>query len=570
MVAEMGEDFLILDASRLTAPLRKALAAGTDVDSDHNRVFVNAQSHTGTLASYKKVYQNLIERPLNNAVASKIFDGDRILTKYRRLEQDIRLFNPDLDQAKVKAVKKCLQADCLAMIHGPPGTGKTTALAEVILQHAVRGQRVLAAAPSHAACDALTLAIIKHWPHDLLGDPVADGKFIRIAQKLRITSEEVRPYLQENSVVAQNYEWIEKTRERKCDLFKDILTAGSAKGLSPVMDDLEVTTEDLNKCNSHLIDECSKNAQIVVTTATSSLKFGIQRLLKRSHFDLVTLDEAGFTTDLQTMPLLTLSKRMIMAGDHKQLPPVVLSSEAAEAGLDVSMLEKITSLFPNNVSFLSTQFRSHGLISGWSSGHFYEDRLTAHPSVAATQLADLPGVRDSVETRTPFLFIDTKGSQFYEHLQIDDSVVSEEDQSITNYNEAFVIEQLVKKYVSLGVKSTDIGVITPYWAQVSVIRSLLWDPECRGKYDKIEVRTVDGFQGREKEVILLSFVRSNPERKIGFLRESRRINVSVTRAKKCCIMVGDSETLTWESEGLKSLLEYCHDQEAVVHVDEVM
>ena len=268
---------------------------------------------------------------------------------------------------------------------------------------------------------------------------------------------------------------------------------------------------------------------------------------------------------------MTNAKKLVLAGDHQQLPPVVLSEKSHDAGLGVSFMEKVAPIYPECVSFLSTQFRSHADISNWSSGQFYEGKLSADPSVAATLLADLPGVRRSTETVTPFLFIDTAGAEYYEQMQIEvNPAISESDQSITNYNEAFVIDQLVQKYVSLGVKPSDIGVIAPYWAQVSLIRALLWDEERRGEYSGVEVRTVDGFQGREKELILLSFVRSNPDGVIGFLEESRRINVSVTRARKCCIIVGDSETLARNNKPLRSLVDYCKDIGAHIHVNEVM
>ena len=141
------------------------------------------------------------------------------------------------------------------------------------------------------------------------------------------------------------------------------------------------------------------------------------------------------------------------------------------------------------------------------------------------------------------------------------------DDSIANYDEAFVVEQVLKKYIDLGVSPDSIGIITPYWAQVSILRSLIWtDPKLRN----VEIRTVDGYQGREKEMIILSFVRSNESKEVGFLEETRRVNVSVTRGKRCCVIIGNSDTLR-SDKGLRSLLKFCKiHQGSYVHVSKFL
>lgn len=142
---------------------------------------------------------------------------------------------------------------------------------------------------------------------------------------------------------------------------------------------------------------------------------------------------------------------------------------------------------------------------------------------------------------------------------------SDVEDSTVNYNEAFIVERVVDHYLSLGVKPEQIGVISPYWGQVHTLRTLMKD---KPETNKVDVMTIDGFQGREKEMIIASFVRSNPHRQVGFLSDTRRINVAVTRAKRCCILIGDSETLSADS-GLNNLITHCKKKGAVKRVQHV-
>ena len=310
-------------------------------------------------------------------------------------------------------------------------------------------------------------------------------------------------------------------------------------------------------------DEIISKAKIVVMTNSNASKARILRKLKAGEFSLLCVDEAGFALDDEILPLIIHARRLIMAGDPLQLPPVVQCEEAKKKGYGVSLLERLCDVMPENVSLLATQYRSNSVISDWSSKYFYGGKVVAAPSVAKSVLSDVANVRSSKLTNSPLIFVNTKGKQFCEESDVD---LDANDESVCNYDEAFVIELLVRKFISLGVKSSSVGIITPYWAQVSVLRTLIWTDET---LKDVEIRTVDGYQGREKELIVLSLVRSNERGSVGFLRETRRINVSVTRAKKCCVVVGDSETLTCD-EGLRSLYEYCYENRAVVSVQNIL
>ena len=249
-----------------------------------------------------------------------------------------------------------------------------------------------------------------------------------------------------------------------------------------------------------------------------------------------------------------------MAGDHLQLPPVVLSQEALDRGLGVSLMEQLATQCPETVSLLTTQYRSHEMISGWSSQHFYSGLLSAAPSNADISLDQL-----LVNTRLltlldrPLTWLDTRGAGAGWEEE------AEGEDSLANTGEAVTTLDLVTRLLGAGLAQEHIGVISPYWAQVATIRSLLWETEgLRG----VEVRTVDGYQGREKEVIILSMVRSNNTGELGFLTESRRINVSVTRAKRACIVIGDSQTLRQDA-ACDSLWRYCQQRGGVRSVLEL-
>ena len=187
----------------------------------------------------------------------------------------------------------------------------------------------------------------------------------------------------------------------------------------------------------------------------------------------------------------------------------------------------------------------------WSSGYFYSGQVRAHPDNSSITLSQLIRTNDNIMFTAPLLWLDTVDEDWGEDV--------EDEESISNIGEAVVVADIVNRVVTAGLKQEQVGVITPYWAQVSLIRSLLWETDGLGR---VEVRTVDGFQGREKEMIILSMVRSNDKREVGFLSESRRINVSVSRARRCCVIIGDSGTLTHDHCCL-SLYNYCRDNQVV-------
>jgi len=253
------------------------------------------------------------------------------------------------------------------------------------------------------------------------------------------------------------------------------------------------------------------------------------------EFDVAVIDESTQATIPSVLIPIAKAKRFILAGDHKQLPPTILSEEAKE--LSETLFEKLIEMYPQNSKMLEVQYRMNEKLMEFPSKEFYDGRLKADDSVRGITLADLNVKKpsfgkpwdDILNPKEPLVFVDTSRCRNRWERQRRGSLSRE------NPLEARIVKEIVEKLIEMGVKEDWIGVITPYDDQVDLIRSLLGDA--------IEVNTVDGYQGREKEVVVLSFVRSNKKGELGFLTDLRRLNVALTRAKRKLIAIGDSETL---------------------------
>ncbi|MEO0249450.1 MAG: AAA domain-containing protein, partial [candidate division WOR-3 bacterium] len=248
------------------------------------------------------------------------------------------------------------------------------------------------------------------------------------------------------------------------------------------------------------------------------------------EFDLAVIDEATQATEPSALIPLIKARRAVLAGDHKQLPPTVVSREAEKGGLGVSLFERMIGLHPSASALLDTQYRMRPEIMEFPARVFYDGRLVAAPGLEKMRLSDLlafPADNHILDDR-PLVFLDT-GGRFREKTR-------RGSPSKENPGEAELVRKLVKELLGLGLDHLQVGVIAPYDDQVKLLREIL--------PGGVEARTVDGFQGREKEVIILSLVRSNPVGRIGFLNDRRRLNVAITRAKRKLIVIGDARTLS--------------------------
>ncbi|MEM0924799.1 MAG: AAA domain-containing protein [Planctomycetota bacterium] len=442
----------------------------------------------------------------------------------------------DLNPPQQDAVAFAIASPDLAILHGPPGTGKTTTLAEVIYQAVRRGERVLACAPSNTAVDNLLERLVAMLPNVLrVGHPARVFESLRghtlderveadpSADVLRDMRRELEELLRSAARPMRGRD----ARKRKSLIYS---TVGDLRG-------------QIRSLERSLVRSILDHADVICTTTTID-----DDLLGKSHFDLVVIDEACQCTESSVWQAVQRGERVVMAGDHCQLPPTVLSDRAAAEGMRDSMMHRIIQREgPSIFRRLTVQYRMNEAIMAFSSDQFYEGSLEADTSVAKHRLCDLDGVDETDWTVDPLLFVDTAGAGMNERIEAD-------GESKYNEGEGNVIVGFVEQLLEAGVLRSDIAVIAPYAAQVRWLRN-------RRSLREVEIDTVDGFQGREKEVVLITLTRSNERGEIGFLGDERRMNVALTRAKRKLIVVGDSATLG-VSEFFLAMLDYFEQRQS--------
>ena len=289
------------------------------------------------------------------------------------------------------------------------------------------------------------------------------------------------------------------------------------------------------------VNEIIAGAKIVC--ATVSFDFSI---LEDHEFDLLVIDEACQSVEPGCWVPLKLAHRIVLAGDHCQLPPTILSKTAAKEGYAVSLMQRLVERYGDSVTRqLTVQYRMNEQIMQFSSDHFYDGTLLADDSVKTHVLSDLPTVSDTDDS--PVVFIDTAGAGWDEELE-------PLGLSKLNPQEGRLVLDQVNALCEAGLSPRDIAVIAPYAAQVRWLRQ-------NSEFDHLEIDTVDGFQGREKEAVVMCTVRSNSTGEVGFLSDARRMNVALTRARRKLIVIGDSATLGAD-DFFKALLEWFEANDA--------
>jgi predicted DNA helicase len=302
---------------------------------------------------------------------------------------------------------------------------------------------------------------------------------------------------------------------------------GAKQDLRREAKQLKVESRQLER---QAIHDVLDSADVICATTTID-----EEVLGDRQFDWVVVDEACQSTESACWIPLQRGERILLAGDHLQLPPTVISTEAAEQGYSRSMMQRLVESYGSAITRqLDVQYRMHEAIMRFSSAQFYNGSLLADESVRTHRLSDLPIVVASPLTDEPMMFIDTAGADFDEELEPDGA-------SRRNPAEGRLVLEKVRQLLEAGLPGADIAVIAPYAAQVRWLR--LHAADCGVETDALEIDSVDGFQGREKEAVVISLVRSNRESEIGFLADTRRMNVALTRARRKLIVVGDSATL---------------------------
>lgn len=423
-----------------------------------------------------------------------------------------RVSFPWLNPSQNDAIQHVVEAQEVSIVHGPPGTGKTTTLVEAIIETLQRETQVLVCAPSNAAVDWISEQLMRR-----------SINVLRIGNPLRISDEMLDCSYERRYATHPDYHELWNIRkalsgERKVE-------SGERKHkLQQRATELEI------KINADLFEQ----ARVVSCTLIGSA----YRLMERRHFSTLFIDEAAQALEPACWAAILKADRVVMSGDHQQLPPTVKSLEATKGGLADTLMQKVVALHPGCVTLLTVQYRMNEDIMNFPSHWFYHGRLQAAPEASHRQVSPLD---------TPLTWIDT--SEETEDVEISEHRTK--TGSISNADEARLVIHTLRDYIEMispqkiENERIDFGIITPYRGQARLLRRLLKMQHYFRKLKRhITVGTVDGFQGQERDVIVISLVRSNAEGQIGFLRDLRRMNVAMTRARMKLIIVGNTETLS--------------------------
>ncbi|MDI3495312.1 MAG: hypothetical protein PWQ72_1439 [Pseudothermotoga sp.] len=480
-------------------------------------------------------------------------------------EEIIDFFDEELNEFQKEAVRSAVGAEDVFLIHGPPGTGKTRTITEIILQEAKKGNKVIATAESNTAVDNILENLIKSG---------TNIEFVRLGHPARVSRDLIESTLVYKLEQDNFYKKAQELREKAFKLIekresfrkptpqwrrglddKTILKLAKKgrgiRGISPrnissmanwikTNRQIQDLFEEIDYMEEIALKNILTRSMIIVSTNSS---VGID-YMDDFEFDVAVIDEGSQATEPSCLIPISKSRKFIISGDHRQLPPTIISKEAADI-LSKTLFERL--IQPGISSLLRVQYRMNEKIMEFPNQQFYNGLLIAHDSVREITLKDLnfsPAesenafLNEILKPENVLVFIDTsKSKDNFEDQRLDST-------SRFNLLEAKIVSLIVRKFVENGLEETDIGVITPYNDQVDLIKKML-------QLEKVQISSVDGFQGREKEVIVLSFVRSNEENEIGFLDDVRRLNVSITRAKRKLIIVANSKTISFNEFYLK-------------------
>ncbi|KAJ2464251.1 hypothetical protein GGI02_005033 [Coemansia sp. RSA 2322] len=480
------------------------------------------------------------------------------------LLSNANMLDQSLNRSQKDAVRLALAAGEIALIHGPPGTGKTHTLLEIIRQFVRQGQRILVCGPSNVSVDNLAERLGK----------LRSMSLVRVGHPARILPGAAKYGL--------DYQINSKDKSERSNAIReeiDVLTLFLQQ--CTVNEDHRQLGAQIKKLKRREeafrpkeADQIIAGAQVVLSTLNGAASPVLAS--SRVFFDVVIIDEATQTTEAECWIAAQKAPKLILAGDHHQLPPTVMSvgdptlnvkrgSRRGPEQLQFTMFERMREKLDKRFcQMLTTQYRMNQQIMKVSAERLYGGLLVADESVAKHVLSSLPHVRETKSTRAPIVYINTAGCglrESQEETQFRKAQGSMLDQSEVrskvNVGEADLAVLYVDELIAAGVPAKDIALISPYGGQVRLLKMLL-----RAKYPDLEIGSVDGFQGREKEAVILSFVRSNEQCSIGFLRDYRRNNVAITRARRHLCIIADGKTVPAHDPFLKAF--FAHLRRAAI------
>jgi superfamily I DNA and/or RNA helicase len=442
--------------------------------------------------------------------------------RFRRLDYSYEI--PQLNHSQNLAVEQVITAEDVAILHGPPGTGKTTTLVQAIRQLSKTEGTILVCAPSNPATDLLTERIAAEGLR-----VVRVGNLSRIDESLLIhTIEGILDSMPEMNDVKKMRVEANKFF-KKADKFHRSFGPKERAERDAARSEAKQILYQARMLEEYLTEKVFNEADVITCTLVSSMNSHLEKRI----FHTVVIDEAAQALEAATWIPIIKAERVVLAGDPFQLPPTVKSMEAAKLGLSVTLLEKCVKRL-DRIQLLDTQYRMNEIIMGFSNKLFYHNQLKAHESVAHW-LINLQGQDDT----RPLEFIDTAGCSFDEHTN---------DETLSHYNpeEYFILRQHLDNLLTLAGeehKNLSIGIVSPYREQVVMMQDKMRTDFDHFPEADIDIDTIDSFQGQERDIIYITMVRSNPQGEIGFLKDTRRMNVAMTRARKKLIIIGDSATL---------------------------
>ena len=446
---------------------------------------------------------------------------------------------PWLNPAQESAVNRVLCAREVAIVHGPPGTGKTTTLVEAIYETLHREPQVLVCAQSNTAVDWISEKLVDRGLSVLrIGNPTrVNDKMLSFTYERRF---EDHPLYSELWGIRKELRNLRRQGRRGSFSEREALRSRMSR-LRDRATALEV------QINADLLD----GAHVIASTLVSSN----HRLLSGHRFGTLFIDEAAQALEAACWIAIRKADRVVLAGDHQQLPPTVKCYEALKGGLGCTLMETVVRNKPEVVSLLTLQYRMNEEIMRFSSDWFYNGQLQAAPEVRHRGILDWD---------SPISWIDTSGREFKEEF------VGENFGRINRQEADLLLEELQKYIARIGGRRIleeriDFGIISPYKAQVQYLRGRIKASDAFRPYRSLlTVNTVDGFQGQERDVVFISLVRANEEGQIGFLGDLRRMNVAMTRARMKLVILGEAATLTRHAFYRKLLADIhgrCEDNE---------